>query len=81
MEPVLGVHRRFPGVYPVTIRGVVVGLEPLPGGQLHIGHHEVQLHPALVGVLDPQDVVLVGLEPRQERSLEVVHDLPLHLGG
>jgi hypothetical protein len=28
-------------------------------------------------VLDPQAVVLVGVEPRHQRALEVIHDGPL----
>jgi len=70
VQLVFGVHQALPGVDPGPVGPVVVGLEPLAAGQLDVRHHEVQFQPVFVAVLDPQAVVLVAIEARQQRGLE-----------
>jgi len=56
-----GVDDVLPGIDPGPVGLVVVGLETLAGGQLHVRHHEVQLKPTLVAVLHPETLILVGV--------------------
>ncbi len=62
MQAVFGVGHDLPGVNPGTICGIVIGLQPVPGGQFDVGHHEIEFQTPLVAVLDPQTVVLVAVE-------------------
>jgi hypothetical protein len=52
-------------------------VEAAPGGQLHAGRREVQLHPPLVGVPHPKDIALAGLKAGEGQALEGVHGLDL----
>ena len=70
----------FPGIDTGPIGAVIVRLEPLTGGQLDVGHDEVQFKAVLVPVLDPGDAVLVIVKTRQERLLKTVHDFLFLLG-
>jgi len=56
-----GIGDDLPGIDPGLVGLVVVGLEPLAGGQLHVRHHEVQLKTALVLVFHPEAPVLIGV--------------------
>ncbi len=52
-------------------------VQAAPGGQLHAGRREVQLHPPLVGVPHPKDIPLVRLKACEGQALEGVHHLDL----
>ena len=65
----------FPGIDTGPVGAVIIGLEPLAGGQLDVGHDEVQFKAVLVPVLDPGNAVLVLVKARQQRPLKAVHDL------
>jgi hypothetical protein len=75
-----GVGDVLPGIDPGSVGLVVVGLEPLAGGQLHVRHHEVQLQAALVLVFNPETPVLVGVQTGHQGPLKTVHDLGLGVG-
>lgn len=79
MEVVASIRHGLPGIDARPIGPVVIRLKALATGQLDIGNHEVQLYTALVGVFDPEAVVLIGIETGHQRLLEGVHDLALGL--
>jgi len=82
----LGVLRVGPAVLFVQhvsqdIEGLSVAgwgdVQAAPGGQLHPGRREVQLHPPLVGVSHPKDIALARLKAREGQALEGVHGVRL----
>ena len=54
----------FPGIDAGPVGAVIVRLEPLAGGQLDVGHDEVQFKAVLVPVLNPGNAVLVLVKAR-----------------
>ncbi len=52
-------------------------VQAAPGGKLHAGRREVQLHPPLVGVPHPKDIALAGLKAGEGQALEGIHHLDL----
>lgn len=79
MEVVPSVDDRLPRIDARPVGPVVVRLEPGAASQLDVRHNEVELDAALVGVLDPQAVVLIAVEARQQDALELVHQAALHV--
>lgn len=53
----------------------------LAGPEFHAWDHEVQFHAPLVLVVNPKDVIAVGLKSGKCRVLELVHELLLLRGG
>ncbi len=79
-------HWVIPAVFLVQniAQGVVVlliarrrDIEAAPARKLHAWRHEMQLDASLVGMANPQHIVLVGFEAGKGKALEGVHHLPL----
>ncbi|MDS0623112.1 hypothetical protein NOI44_23185, partial [Escherichia coli] len=51
------------------VGAIVVRLQAFPGQQFSVGDQEIQLQPPLVGVLHPQNAVLVFIEPGQREQI------------
>ena len=81
MQSQLGVDHHLPRIDAGPIGPVKIGLQPLATQQLDIRDHEVELKPLFVPVLHPQAGVLIPIQPRQQRTLEAVHQLVLVLPG
>ncbi|WP_245411902.1 hypothetical protein [Phyllobacterium leguminum] len=59
-------------------------VQSLAGRKLHARRHEMQFHPPARRVLvtNPEDIILIGFQPCEGRSFELVHHLLLlRLGG
>lgn len=73
MQPQSAVHDGLPGIDARPVGAVVVWLEPPAGQQLGVGDQEVQLQTPLVGVLHPQNAVLIFIESGHQNPLEAGH--------
>ena len=63
MQPQSAVQHGLPGIDARPVGAIVVRLQAFPGQQFSVGDQEIQLQPPLVGVLHPQNAVLVFIEP------------------
>ena len=75
MQPQSAVHHGLPGIDARPVGAIVIRLQAFPGQQLCVGDQEIQLQPPLVGVLHPQNAVLVFIEPGHQNPLKAGHDL------
>ncbi|MDW3221957.1 MAG: hypothetical protein R8G34_03575 [Paracoccaceae bacterium] len=82
-SPPLGVIGASPafGSVPVVAKCIEVALrsrwcrvESGPFIKFDARHYEVQLNISFVSVLDPEAIVLVCFQPRERRTLKIVHD-------
>lgn len=81
MQPQPTVHHRLPGIDARTVGAVVVRLEPLPRQQFRVRDQEIKLHPPLVGVLHPQDAVLIFIQSGHQNPLKARYQLFTNPGG
>ncbi|MFS7753292.1 hypothetical protein ACJ8BN_01220, partial [Klebsiella pneumoniae] len=75
MQPQSAVHHGLPGIDARPVGAIVVRLQAFPGQQFSVGDQEIQLQPPLVGMLHPQNAVLVFIEPGHQNPLKAGHDL------
>lgn len=75
MQPQSAVHHGLPGIDARPIGSIVIRLQAFPGQQFSVGDQEIQFQPPLVGVLHPQNAVLVFIEPGHQNPLKAGHDL------
>ena len=73
MQPQPAVDHRLPGIDARPVGAVKVRLQAFSRQQLGIGDQEVQLQTPLVGVLHPQNAVLVLIESGHQNPLEAGH--------
>jgi len=75
------VLKLLPGRKPRPIRPVVIRREPLPGFQLDIWHHPVQLEAIMFRVLHPKPAKVILGNTWGDHLLKAVHETGLHLLG
>lgn len=73
MQPKFAIDGRPPCVDPVTVRPVVVRLQPLAGQQFNVRYDEIQLQTVFVPVFDPQHRILIGIQSGQQGLFKLVH--------
>ncbi len=73
MQPQPAVDHRLPGIDARPVGAVKVRLQALAGQQLGVGDQEVQLQTPFIGVLHPQNAVLVLIKSGHQNPLEAGH--------
>jgi hypothetical protein len=74
MQPKPAVDHRLPGINARPVGTIKVRLQALTGKQLGVGDQEIQLQTPLVGVLHPQNAVLVLIESGHQNPLKAGHE-------
>uniref|UniRef100_UPI000532E468 hypothetical protein n=1 Tax=Dickeya undicola TaxID=1577887 RepID=UPI000532E468 len=73
MQAQTAVDHRLPRIDARPVGPVVIRLEAFPGQQFGSGNEEIQFQPPFVGVLHPQDAVLVFIESGHQNLLKAGH--------